>query len=49
MQIRQLLFGIENLDIVLPEFQREYVWSLEHSKQYNNRNLRSKKSPQCLE
>ena len=33
MQIRQLLFGIENLDIVLPEFQREYVWSLEHSKQ----------------
>lgn len=25
MQIKQLLFGIENLDIVLPEFQREYV------------------------
>lgn len=33
MQIRQLLDGVENLEMVIPEFQREYVWSLEYAKQ----------------
>jgi hypothetical protein len=33
MQIDQILNGVKNLQIVLPEFQREYVWSLESAKQ----------------
>jgi len=33
MTIRELLNGIEKLDYVLPEFQREYVWDLERAKQ----------------
>lgn len=33
MKIKQLLDGVENLDLVMPEFQREYVWSLELAKQ----------------
>lgn len=33
MEIRQLLDGIESLEMVIPEFQREYVWSLEDAKQ----------------
>ncbi|MBT3366888.1 MAG: DUF262 domain-containing protein [Nitrospina sp.] len=33
MKINQLLYGVENLDMVMPEFQREYVWSLENAKQ----------------
>lgn len=33
MTIRELLDGIEKLDYVLPEFQREYVWGLERAKQ----------------
>jgi hypothetical protein len=33
MKLIELLLGIQKKDIVLPEFQREYVWSLEQSKQ----------------
>ncbi|MDD5742309.1 MAG: DUF262 domain-containing protein [Candidatus Peribacteraceae bacterium] len=33
MEIDKLLDGIEKLDLVVPEFQREYVWSLEDAKQ----------------
>jgi len=33
MQIRQLLDGVKNFEMVIPEFQREYVWSLENAKQ----------------
>ena len=33
MTIRELMDGIRNLDFVLPEFQREYVWSREQAKQ----------------
>ena len=33
MKVNELLIGIHKKDIVLPEFQREYVWSLEQSKQ----------------
>jgi len=33
MKLNELLLGIEKKDIVLPEFQREYVWVLEQSKQ----------------
>ena len=33
MKIRELLSDIRNQDIVLPEFQREYVWSREQAKQ----------------
>lgn len=33
MQIRQILDGVESLDMVMPEFQREYVWSLDDAKQ----------------
>lgn len=31
--IQHLMAGIHNLDYVLPEFQREYVWELEQAKQ----------------
>lgn len=33
MTIRELLEGIRKLDLVLPEFQREYVWEREQAKQ----------------
>ena len=33
MKIQELLEGIEKLDMVLPEFQREYVWEKEQAKQ----------------
>ena len=33
MKVNDILIGIQKKDIVLPEFQREYVWSLEQSKQ----------------
>jgi len=33
MKVNELLLGIQKKDIVLPEFQREYVWLLEQSKQ----------------
>lgn len=33
MQIRQLLDELKNLEIVIPEFQREYKWDTEQSKQ----------------
>ena len=33
MKVRELLNGIRNRDLVLPEFQREYVWSKEQAKQ----------------
>jgi hypothetical protein len=33
MKIRELLDGINKRDLVLPEFQREYVWSKEQAKQ----------------
>jgi hypothetical protein len=33
MEIRELLDGVRKQDLVLPEFQREYIWSKEQSKQ----------------
>lgn len=33
MNIRELLLGLRNLDLVLPEFQREYVWTHDQAKQ----------------
>jgi hypothetical protein len=33
MKIRELTDGIEKFDLVLPEFQREYVWEREQAKQ----------------
>lgn len=33
MKIRELLDSIEHQDLVLPEFQREYVWQKEVAKQ----------------
>jgi hypothetical protein len=33
MKIAELMDGIRDLDLVLPEFQREYVWSREQAKQ----------------
>lgn len=33
MQIDYLLSGVQNLQMVLPEFQREYVWTKEDAKQ----------------
>lgn len=33
MKIRHLIDGIQSRDIVLPEFQREYVWNREQAKQ----------------
>ena len=33
MRIRELLDDIKNLDLVLPEFQREYIWEKEQAKQ----------------
>lgn len=33
MRIRELLDDIKNLDLVLPEFQRGYIWEKEQAKQ----------------
>ncbi len=33
MTIRELMDAIRNLDLVMPEFQREYVWNREQAKQ----------------
>ena len=33
MKISELMIGLRKLDLVLPEFQREYVWRLEQAKQ----------------
>jgi hypothetical protein len=33
MMIRELMDGLRKLDMVLPEFQREYVWEREQAKQ----------------
>jgi uncharacterized protein with ParB-like and HNH nuclease domain len=33
MNLDELLMRIKKKDIVLPEFQREYIWTLEQSKQ----------------
>ena len=33
MRISELVSDIRNRDMVLPEFQREYVWSREQAKQ----------------
>lgn len=33
MKISEALFSIQKQDLVLPEFQREYVWSKEQAKQ----------------
>ena len=33
MEISELMYGIRKLDLVLPEFQREYVWSRDQAKQ----------------
>ena len=33
MKIRELIDGIEKFDLVMPEFQREYVWEREQAKQ----------------
>nr|NIP28297.1 DUF262 domain-containing protein [Phycisphaerae bacterium]NIX32110.1 DUF262 domain-containing protein [Phycisphaerae bacterium] len=33
MKISELMDGISNHDLVLPEFQREYVWTKEQAKQ----------------
>ena len=33
MKIRELIDGIRKFDMVLPEFQREYVWTKEQAKQ----------------
>src|SRR3990170_4831007 len=33
MTIRELIDGLRKLDMVLPEFQREYVWEREQAKQ----------------
>lgn len=33
MELRQILDGVESLEMVMPEFQREYVWPIEDAKQ----------------
>ena len=33
MKIGELIYGIQKQDLVLPEFQREYVWTLDQAKQ----------------
>lgn len=33
MKISELIDGISQYNLVLPEFQREYVWSKEQAKQ----------------
>jgi hypothetical protein len=36
MTIRELIDGIEKLDLVFPEFQREYVWEKAQGKLYRH-------------
>ena len=36
MEIRQILDGVESMEMVMPEFQREYVWPIEDAKQLIN-------------
>ena len=33
MELRQILDGVESMEMVMPEFQREYVWPIEDAKQ----------------
>ena len=33
MEVRQILDGVKSLEMVIPEFQREYVWPLDDAKQ----------------
>jgi hypothetical protein len=33
MELRQIMDGVESLEMVMPEFQREYVWPIEDAKQ----------------
>src|SRR5688572_12050170 len=33
MEVRKLLDAVESLEMVMPEFQREYVWPIEDAKQ----------------
>ena len=33
MEVKELLDEIRKLDVVLPEFQREYVWDRDKAKQ----------------
>lgn len=33
MELRQILDGVETLEMVMPEFQREYVWRLDDAKE----------------
>ena len=33
IELRQILDGVESLEMVMPEFQREYVWPIEDTKQ----------------
>jgi hypothetical protein len=33
MELRKVLDGVESLEMVMPEFQREYVWPIEDAKQ----------------
>ncbi len=33
MKVREILDEIKNLDLVMPEFQREYIWTKEQAKQ----------------
>ena len=33
MKVQELLDGIDKNDLVMPEFQREYVWNKEKAKQ----------------
>lgn len=32
VKINELMFGIQKMDMVLPEFQREYVWTRDQAK-----------------
>ena len=32
MKVSELMFGIKTMDMVLPEFQREYVWTRDQAK-----------------
>ncbi len=32
MKVNELMFGIQKMDMVLPEFQREYVWTRDQAK-----------------
>ena len=40
MEVSELMYGIRKLDLVLPEFQREYVWRREQAKGALRNNFR---------